>query len=43
MANNNKTIYIIVGIVLAVIAIPVVIMVLGLLGGMFYWMQGTAN
>jgi len=42
MANNsNKTIYIIIGVVLLVIAIPVVIVLLGLLGGLFYYMQGA--
>ena len=42
MANNsNKTIYIIIGVVLLVIAIPFVIVLLGFLGGLFYYMQGA--
>lgn len=44
MANgSNKIIYIIIGIVLLVVAIPVVLVILGMLGGLFFYMQGTTH
>lgn len=41
--SNNKIIYIIVGIVLLIVAVPIVLALLGFLGGMFYYLQGTTN
>lgn len=41
MANSNKTTYIIIGIVLLIVAVPVLIIFLGFLGGMFYYFQGA--
>ena len=44
MANNsNKKVYIIIGVVLLVLAVPVLLVILGALGGIFYTMQGAAK
>jgi len=39
--NNKKQTYIIVGVFLAVISVPVIITLLGVLGGLFYMHKGA--
>ena len=38
---EKKNIYIIIGIVIVVIAIPAVLLLLGFLGGFYFYMQGA--
>lgn len=37
---DKKTIYIVIGVVCLVLLIPITLVVLGMLGGVFYYMQG---